>query len=133
MKQIFILFTLLALQHVSAQISTSSSEKINIENSQSKIATPKPISGMNAFYKYISDNIRTPENEDFPGGKIIVTFFVEIDGSLGEINVLKDIGYGTAQQIKKILKKSPKWKPAEKDGIPVRAQYKLPITIGRNQ
>ena len=130
MKLILILIALFSFEFGISQTSNSTSLK---ENNALETETPKPVSGLNKFYKYIADNFRTPEYEDFKGGRIMVSFFVEIDGTLGDIEVINDIGFGTDKQIIKILKKSPKWIPAQKDGIPVRVQYSLPINIAGNR
>ncbi|MGL2962203.1 energy transducer TonB [Flavobacterium sp. RSB2_4_14] len=87
--------------------------------------------GLDKFYKYISDNFRSPNVYNFPGGKEIVEFTIKTDGTVGNIKILKDIGYGVGEQIKKILQKSPKWTPAVKDGQPVECTYTLPINIPR--
>ena len=77
-------------------------------------------------------HFRVPEDEDI-SGKIIVSFVVEIDGSLSDIHIIKDLGYGTGKQIVDILKKSPKWKPGIQNGKPVRVMYNLPIVIAREK
>jgi len=89
--------------------------------------------GLSKFYQYISDHFRSPNVFNFPGGKEIVEFTIKTDGTVGDIKILKDIGYGVGEQIKKILLKSPKWTPAVKDGVAVECTYTLPITIPRGQ
>ena len=54
---------------------------------------------------------------------------VEKDGSLSEFKVVKDLGYGSADEAIRVLKLSPKWIPASENGKPVRVMYSLPITI----
>ena len=84
--------------------------------------------GINKFYKYVGDNYQTPE-EDGLNGKVYVTFVVEKDGSLTDIKVIRDIGYGTGKEAIRVLKKSPRWSPGEQNGKKVRVLYSLPITI----
>jgi protein TonB len=84
--------------------------------------------GINKFYKFVGDNYQTPE-EDGLKGKVYVTFVVEKDGSLTDIKVIRDIGYGTGKEAIRVLKKSPKWSPGVQNGKPVRVLYSLPITI----
>jgi protein TonB len=84
--------------------------------------------GINKFYKYVGDNYQTPE-EDGLNGKVYVTFVVEKDGSLTDIKVIRDIGYGTGKEAIRVLKKSPRWTPGEQNGKKVRVLYSLPITI----
>lgn len=58
-----------------------------------------------------------------------VTFIVEKDGSLTDYRILRDIGYGTAEETIRVLKLSPKWIPGKINDEPVRTMYSLPITI----
>jgi protein TonB len=84
--------------------------------------------GMDKFYKFIAKNYNTPDEEGLKG-KVFVTFVVEKDGSLTDIKVIRDIGYGTGKEAIRVLKSSPKWNPGEQNGKKVRVQYSLPINI----
>jgi protein TonB len=84
--------------------------------------------GMAAFGKFIEKNYQTPEEEGLKG-KVYVTFVVEKDGSLTDIKVLRDIGYGTGKEAIRVLNKCPKWTPGEQNGKKVRCTFSLPISI----
>ncbi|MEZ7500713.1 energy transducer TonB [Flavobacterium sp. Arc3] len=84
--------------------------------------------GMDKFYGYVGKNYRAPEEEGLKG-KVYVTFVVEKDGSLTDIKVLRDIGYGTGKEAIRVLSKCPRWNPGIQNGKPVRVLYSLPITI----
>jgi len=84
--------------------------------------------GMEKFYKFVGNNYQTPEEEGLKG-KVYVTFVVEKDGSLTDIKVLRDIGYGTGKEAIRVLNKCPRWTPGEQNGKKVRVLYSLPITI----
>ena len=84
--------------------------------------------GIEKFYKFVGNNYQTPEEEGLKG-KVYVTFVVEKDGSLTDIKVIRDIGYGTGKEAIRVLKKCPKWTPGEQNGKKVRVLYSLPITI----
>jgi protein TonB len=84
--------------------------------------------GLEKFYKFIGKNFQVPE-EDGLKGKIFVTFVVEKDGSLTDIKVVRDIGYGTGKEAIRVLKSCPKWNPGEQNGKKVRVLYSLPISI----
>ncbi len=88
--------------------------------------------GIPAFYKFISSNFRVPEEEGL-NGKIIVSFVVGIDGTLTDIRVLKALGFGTADEIVRVLKLSPKWIPAMQDGKPIPCTFVLPVVINTGQ
>ena len=88
--------------------------------------------GIEEFYKYIGQNFKVPKDKKFPGGRVIVSFVIEKDGSVTEVKVLKDCGFGTAEEAKRVLLNCPKWKPATQKNVPVRCQFALPINVTRN-
>jgi len=53
--------------------------------------------GIEKFYKYMAKNFKVPEEEGL-NGKIIVEFIIEKDGSITNINVIQDIGFGSAEE-----------------------------------
>lgn len=83
---------------------------------------------LEGFYSYIGHNFKMPSVKGL-SGKIYVTFVVEKDGSLNEITVIRELGYGTGAEAVRILKACPKWKPGKLNGQPVRVRYSLPIEI----
>ena len=84
--------------------------------------------GIGEFYKYIGKNYKTP-NVSGLHGKIFVTFVVEKDGSITDIKILRDVGYGTGEEAIRVLKNCKKWSAGEQDGQKVRVLYSLPINI----
>jgi protein TonB len=84
--------------------------------------------GIEKFYKFVGDNYRLPDEEGL-NGKVFVSFVVEKDGSLTDIKVLRDIGYGTGKEAIRVLKSVPRWNPGEQNGKKVRCTYSLPISI----
>jgi periplasmic protein TonB len=84
--------------------------------------------GWSGFGKFIQKNFQYPEGEEI-NGKVIVTFVVEKDGSLTDIKVLRDLGYGTGAEAIRVLKRMPKWSPGEQNGRKVRCTYSLPIVL----
>ncbi|NUY82611.1 energy transducer TonB [Flavobacterium sp. MAH-1] len=102
-------------------------EDNNIYNAAGIEVKPEFPGGIEKFYKFVRDNYRTPE--DAVGGRMIVSFVVEKDGSLTDIKVPRPAGPGTAEEAIRMLKRSPKWTPAEQNGKKVRCAFTLPITI----
>jgi beta-lactamase regulating signal transducer with metallopeptidase domain len=84
--------------------------------------------GIDAFYKFIAENFKI--SPEFKGsGKVYLTFMVEKDGSLSEFEILKDIGFGTGEEVIRVLKLSPKWIPGKENNETVRVKYSLPIQV----
>lgn len=59
----------------------------------------------------------------------IVQFIVDKDGSISNIKALTHYGYGMEEEVMRIMRKAPKWIPAQQFGKPVRAYRKQPITF----
>ncbi len=89
--------------------------------------------GMEALYKYIADNLKYPQLalENNIQGKVFVTFFVEKDGSVSNVRILRDIGGGCGLEAKRVVESMPKWIPGKQSGKVVRTQYNLPINFVR--
>ena len=84
--------------------------------------------GTEGFYKFIAQNFRAPEQEGL-NEKKITTFIIEIDGSISNIKIIQDVGYGSGGEVIKVLSKCPKWIPAKNNNVPVRSSFQLPISI----
>jgi protein TonB len=97
-------------------------------NSAGVEVKPEFPGGIAKFYNFIKNNYQAP---DEPGlkGQVFVSFVVEKDGSLTDIKVLRDIGFGTGKEAMRVLNKCPKWTPAEQNGKKVRCSYQIPIKI----
>lgn len=125
-------FLLLAIaffsfQFMNAQEQTSKPQDTIYDFKEVDIKPEYP-GGVEAFYKFIAKTFKTPEEEGL-NGKIITTFVIEIDGSITDIKVLQDIGYGSGAEVLKVLSMSKKWIPAKLNDIPVRVLYQFPITV----
>ncbi|MBP5540204.1 MAG: M56 family metallopeptidase [Bacteroidales bacterium] len=85
--------------------------------------------GMEALIKYLSENIKYPEQakKDKIQGKVYISFVVEKDGSVADAKVLRGIGGGCDEEALRVVKGMPKWNPATVNGKPVNVQYALPV------
>lgn len=92
---------------------------------------PEYPGGIDQFYNFLSDNIEYPleERENNVQGKVFISFVVEKDGSLGTFEILRGVSRHINNESIRVLKLSPKWKPAIKNKKPVRMQYTVPISF----
>ena len=115
---------------IDAQVTeTGGSEVIPMEFIEIR---PIPAEGSeNGFREWIGNNYRYPPAALDAGVKGIleVTFVVERDGSLTDIKVKRDLGFGTAEEAIRLFKTAKKWKPGVQNGRPVRVQYTVPINL----
>ena len=87
--------------------------------------------GMEELVMFACMNIEYPEQAQKANieGKVFARFCVEKDGSVSNIRILKDIGYGCGDAVVKMLKSMPRWKPAKVDGKNVREEFSLPVNF----
>lgn len=85
--------------------------------------------GLNEMYKYLGKAMTYPESEKMIGtqGKVYVTFVVEKDGSITDLNVLRSLSTRLDKEALNAIKKMPKWKPGKVKGEEVRVKFTLPV------
>lgn len=93
--------------------------------------------GVAAFSKYVSENMKYPEEarKNNISGIVSIAFAVNKDGSINNITVPEGIGYGCDEEAIRLIKNSPKWIPGHyPDGSPERVGYSLYIIFqaGKN-
>ncbi|OXA95471.1 energy transducer TonB [Flavobacterium oncorhynchi] len=86
--------------------------------------------GMAKFYAYVGNNFNRPELDTEKTLRVYVSFVIEKDGSITDILVKNDPGYGMGKEAIRVLKSlKTKWTPGILNGKAVRTAYNLPITI----
>jgi len=91
---------------------------------------PKFPGGIEKFYSYVGSNFEKPEIDENRTIKILVAFVIEKDGSMTDIRVLRNPGYGLDKEAIRVLKSlKTKWEPGMMNGKAVRTAYNLPISV----
>jgi protein TonB len=112
---------------------TPSAPNNTIMNSAVLDKKPEFPGGINKFYTYVGNNFEKPELDAETAFRVNVAFVIEKDGSMTDIRVLRDPGYGLGAEAIRVLKSlKTKWSPGILDGKAVRTSYNLPITIQAN-
>ena len=90
---------------------------------------PEFSGGINALMKYLSDNIKYPEEAKKEGiqGRVFVNFVVEKSGKVNNVNVIRGIGGGCDEEAIRVISSMPDWKPGLENGKAVRVDYNIPI------
>ncbi len=85
--------------------------------------------GDKKMLEYIYSNLYYPPlaKENGIEGLCVVSFVVEADGSISDIELKRDIGQGCGSAAKYTVQSMPKWKPGKQRGKPVAVTYNLPI------
>ena len=87
--------------------------------------------GLFKFYEFLKNHLRyTPEARAAGlNGRYYVTFIVNENGTISDVEMMKSIGYGQDEEVQKVLASSPAWKPGISQTRPVRTQMVLPISF----
>lgn len=87
--------------------------------------------GINKAREFIANNLLYPEEaqENDIEGTVKVKFIIEKDGSLTNIEIVNKLGYGCNEEVIRVLKRMPKWRPGTLKGKIVRTQFALPVSF----
>ena len=90
---------------------------------------PRFPGGDKAVLEFIKRNMRYPQNarEEGVEGRVVVSFYVETDGSLTNLSIAKSADSRLNKEAFRIIKKMPKWEPGQLGGKIVRMKYFQPI------
>lgn len=74
--------------------------------------------GTEAWRRYLERNLQYPDRATDNGtqGTVRVQFVVDKEGNISEVKALNNPGDGLAEEAERIIKKGPKWRPAEQNG-----------------
>ncbi|WP_018620944.1 energy transducer TonB [Spirosoma luteum] len=87
--------------------------------------------GMDGLRNFLSKNLNYPRQATSANvsGRVYVSFVVNIDGSLTDIQVLKGIGFGCDEEARRVINSMPRWQPGRQSGRAVRVKFNLPISF----
>lgn len=127
MKKIYLFFTLFLFMGLGLWAQSNGDDKIYtiVEENASFPG------GEDALIEFLRDNIVYPElaKKKKISGRVYVSFVVEKDGSLSNIKILKDLGDGCGEEVIRVVRKMPRWKPGRQKGEIVRQIINLPVSF----
>lgn len=87
--------------------------------------------GLEELIMFVCMNVEYPEQAHKANveGTVYSLFCIDRDGSVSNITILKDIGYGCGDEVVKMLQSMPRWKPARVRGKNVRSEFSLPVAF----
>ena len=85
--------------------------------------------GTEAFSAWVTAHLKYPKDAKAAhiDGTVFVKFVIGTNGGVQEVEVDKGVFPSLDAEAVRVVKSSPKWKPAIKDGKPVRMVYHLPV------
>ena len=91
--------------------------------------------GQKAMMQWIAQNIQYPKEAAKANieGSVIVSFFVEKDGSITNVEVIKSVHELLDKEALRVVNAMPKWKPGMENGQPVRTRFFIPVSFKSQQ
>lgn len=85
--------------------------------------------GMEALMGWLGRHMVYPEDcrRDSIEGRVLVSFVVEADGAVSNVQALKSPHPALAEAGERVVEQLPRWKPGRKNGKAVRVKLTLPI------
>ncbi len=87
--------------------------------------------GYAALMSWLANNIRYPQ-EVCGQGRVVVSFVVEPDGSISNVQVVRSVDPSFDKEAVRVTKAMPRWIPGKQNGKAVRVKYNLPVTFRLN-
>ncbi len=81
--------------------------------------------------KFLGENLVYPQaaREAHIEGKVLLTFVVEDDGTIDEVEVISSPSDLLSQEAIRVMLAMPKWKPAEQNHVKVAVSFTIPINF----
>ena len=81
------------------------------------------------FRNWVQQNVKFPQIalENGIQGRVVLSFVIEKDGRLTNIQVLQTPDRSLSEEAIRVLNKSPKWSPGKQRNQVVRVKYTLPV------
>ena len=107
-------------------------QDISVNDSPRTIVETMPefIGGQDSLMKFIVKNTNYPEAAKTAGisGTVYISFVVEADGKVTDVQLISDIGGGCgAEAVRVVTMTSGKWIPGKENGKAVRVKFNLPV------
>lgn len=85
--------------------------------------------GLEGFQKYVMKNVVYNEAARDAGtvGTVIVEFVVGKTGKIEDIKILRGVDPALDNEVIRVLKNAPAWKPGYQRGNPVKVKFTLPV------
>lgn len=87
--------------------------------------------GPTALMKFLSENVKYPvvAQENGVQGRVVVSFVVERDGSITDVNVVRSVDPSLDREAARVVKSMPNWIPGKQNGSAVRVKYNVPVSF----
>ena len=131
MKKLFLMCAMTVICLVTANAQKTIVSQSNQSVYDEVEVMPEFPGGMQAMIEFIQTNIKYPKDatKQEVGGRVMVMFVVETDGSLSNVRVARKVFPSLDAEAVRVVKTMPKWKPGKEKGKVVRVNYTLPVVF----
>lgn len=87
--------------------------------------------GRSAWLSHLSDNLNYPKvlKKEKISGQVVAKVFVDPTGRVSNVEIVKSLHPLLDEEVIRVIKNSPKWKPATQNGEAVQMTFNQPITF----
>jgi TonB family protein len=89
----------------------------------------EPVTGKEAFNKYIEDNIVRPEQQGGQKAVVVLNFTVKLNGQPANIKVVRSPGKHFSDEASRLIIEGPKWRPASENGVNIEDEVRVRIVF----
>jgi len=85
--------------------------------------------GESELFKFLTKSIKYPKIPLQEGiqANVYVAFVVGEEGNISEIEIIRPGGYGFDEEVVRVVKKMPRWKPGKMKGKDVAVRFRMPV------
>ena len=107
---------------------------VKLDNSEPVVRLAEPIGGRKAYDTYLEEKKVYPQQalENKVEGRVVIEFTVGISGALSDFQVIRKLGYGCEDEVIRLVREGPAWKPTYVDNeaveslVRIRTRFSLP-------
>jgi TonB family protein len=87
--------------------------------------------GKSAWIAYLSENLTYPKKlkKEKISGQVIAKIYIDTTGMINKVEIIKSLHPLLDEEVIRVIKGSPKWKPAKLNGKAVLMTFKQPINF----
>ena len=126
---------MVTIEQAEASTATEVAPPPTVKASRHVDVLPEFPGGEKAMMQWIAQNIQYPKEAAKANieGSVIVSFFVEKDGSISNVEVIRSVHELLDKEAIRVVNAMPKWKPGMEKGQPVRTRFFVPISFKSQQ
>ncbi|MDP2189388.1 MAG: energy transducer TonB [Sphingobacteriaceae bacterium] len=123
---LIVLFILVGLDCICAQVDTVYQEVNPFEGQKLGFSLvdswPQYPGGAVGIAKFVASNTKYPQEalNDSVQGTVIVSYLIQVDGSIGDVKVVKSVHPALDAEAVRVIRLMEQWKPAIQKGKPVK-------------